>query len=78
MPYVDTNESLKQRRNGSGARPNVYKRSMRDETNAYYAEVVRRAAGVDEPVPSKMKLRVWHLAAGILAAAGIAVGAWVL
>lgn len=71
---LDTIDSLKARRNGLGARPNVYKRSIRDDTNAYYAEVVRKAAGVDEPVPAKLKLRVWHIAAATLAAVGIAVG----
>ena len=42
-------EDLKQRRNGMGARPNVYKRSLeaRENTNAYLAEVERKAAGVD-------------------------------
>ena len=75
---LDTIDSLKARRNGLGARPNVYKRSIRDDTNAYYAEVVRKAAGVDEPVPYKLKLKVWHLALLTLAAVAIAVGMVVL
>ena len=65
--------------NGLGARPNVYRRSeARETTNAYLAEVQRKAAGVDEPVPRKMKLRVWHLALIILAVVALCVGLWVL
>lgn len=68
------------RRNGRGARPNVYKRSLeaRETTNAYLAEVERKAAGVDEPVPPAIKRRVWHLAVGVLLAVGLLVAAWVL
>ena len=69
-------DSLNARHNGPGARPNLRIRNMRDETNAYYAEVVRKAAGVDEPVPYKLKLKVWHLAAMILAAVALCVGLW--
>ena len=67
-------------RNGYMARPNVYKRSQeaRDFTNAYLAEVQRKAAGTDEPVPYKMKVKVWHVAAATLAAVAIAVGMVVL
>ena len=64
-------------RNGYAARPNVYRRSeAREMTNAYLAEVERKAAGVDEPVPYQLKLKVWHVAAATLAAVGIAVGMW--
>ena len=63
-----------------GARPNVYKRSLeaRRNTNAYLAEVERKAAGVEEPVPVQMKIKVWQIAAATLAAVGIAVGMVVL
>ena len=81
MPYVLKVDDLKMRqpRNGKMARPNVYQRSLeaRNFTNAYLAEVERKAAGVDEPVPYKLKLKVWHLAALVLAAVAIAVGMWV-
>ena len=42
-------EDLKQRRNGMGARPNVYKRSLeaRENTNAYLADMERKAGGID-------------------------------
>ena len=75
---LDTVDSLKARRNDKGARPNVRIRNMREETNAFYAEVVRQAAGVDEPVPYKLKLKVWHVALLTLAAVCLAVGMVVL
>ena len=76
---VDTIDSLKVRRNGPSARPNTYRRSeARETTNAYLAEVERKAAGVEEPVPQALKLKVWHLAAGILALVALAVGMVVL
>ena len=59
--------------NGISARPNLRRRDMRKETNAYYAEVVRKAAGTDEPIPSTLKLKVWHLAALVLLAVGLLV-----
>ena len=70
-------EDLK-RRNGKQARPNVYKRSLeaRDSTNAYLAEMERKAAGIEEPVPYQLKLKVWHLAAMVLAAVSLCVGLW--
>ena len=66
--------------NGLGARPNVYRRSLeaRTNTNAYLAEVERRAAGVDEPVPVQLKRRAWSIAAIILLAVILCVGLWVL
>ena len=72
-------EDLK-RRNGKQARPNVYKRSLeaRDSTNAYLAEMERKAAGIEEPVPVQMKIKVWQIAAATLAAVGIVVGAFIL
>ena len=62
------------------ARPNVYKRSLeaRRNTNAYLAEVERKAAGVDEPVPVQLKRRAWLIAAIILLAVSLCVGLWVL
>ena len=62
------------------ARPNVYKRSLeaRRNTNAYLAEVERKAAGVDEPVPVQLKRRAWSIAAIILLAVSLCVGLWVL
>ena len=67
-------------RNGYAARPNVYRRSLeaRENTNAYLAEVQRKAAGIDELVPYKLKLKVWHVAAATLAAVGLAVGVVIL
>lgn len=77
---VDTVNSLKARRNGKQARPNVYKRSLeaREFTNAYLTEMQRQAAGMDEPVHRKMKIKVWQMALITLAAVGIAVGMVVL
>lgn len=62
------------------ARPNVYKRSLeaRDFTNAYLAEVERKAAGVDEPTPTPLRNRVWLLAAVILFGMGLSVAMVVL
>ena len=79
MPQVLKVDDLK-RRNFMGTKPNVYKRSLeaRDFTNAYLAEVQRKAAGLDEPVPYSLKLKVWHVALITLAAVGIAVGMVVL
>ena len=61
-----------------GAKPNVYKRSLeaRENTNAYLAEVERKAAGVDEPVPREIKMKVYELALGILFAVAVVVGLW--
>mgnify|MGYP001586058908 FL=1 len=74
---IDTIESLKTRRNGAGARPNVrVRQTARETTDAYYAEVVRQAAGVDEPVPLPIKRRVLKVAAVILLAVALCVGLW--
>ena len=64
--------------NGISARPNLRIRNMRDETNAFYAEVVRKAAGTDEPVPYKLKLKVWHVALLVLGAVALLVAMRVL
>lgn len=59
------------------AKPNIYRRSQepRETTDAF----LRAAAGLDdEPVPTKLKLRVWHLAVAILAGVAICVGLWAL
>ena len=76
---IDTVESLKGRRNGYAARPNVrVRQTARETTDAYYAEVIRQAAGTDEPVPSKLKLKVWHLALLVLSAVALLVAMRVL
>ena len=76
---IDTVESLKQRRNGLGARPNVYKRSReaRDTTDGF----LRLAAGLDtdEPRPRVAwyrRLKVWELGLLILVGVGLCVGLW--
>ena len=69
---IDTVESLKSRRNGKLARPNVrVRQTARDTTDAF----LLLAAGLDsdEPVPRKLKLKVWHLAAVTLFAVGLLV-----
>ncbi len=44
--------SLTQFHQGRQPRPNIYKRSEAQEnTDAYFAEIQRKAAGVDEPPP---------------------------
>lgn len=69
-------DELKQRhpRNGKMARPNVSKRSLepRDTTDNF----LRLAAGLDtdETVPYQLKLRVWHVAVGVLALVSLCVG----
>ena len=82
MGHVLKVDELKMRhpRNGRMARPNVYRRSQeaRENTNAYLAEVERKAAGVDEPVPVQLKRRAWLIAAIILLAVSLCVGLWVL
>ena len=67
-------------RNGIGARPNVYRRSLeaRQTTNAYLAEVERRAAGLDEPPTKGQVMKVWHLALIVLGVIALCVGLWVL
>lgn len=64
------------RRNFMGTKPNVYKRSLevREFTNAYLAEMQRQAAGIEEPVHRKMKIKVWLVALLTLAAVGLAIG----
>ena len=75
-------EDLKQRRNGMGARPNVYKRSFeaRDFTNAYLASVERQAAGIDadDERTAKDLYRAAGYALLILAGIVVAVGFVVL
>ena len=75
-------EDLKQRRNGLGARPNVYKRSVeaRENTNAYLADMERRAGGidVDDKRNYSERIRAAGYALLILAGMGVAVGFVVL
>ena len=75
-------EDLKQRRNGLGARPNVYKRSVeaRENTNAYLADMERRAGGidVDDKRTYSERIRAAGYALLILAGIGVAVGFVVL
>ena len=61
------------RGNGKMARPNISYRDLeaRRTTDAYLAEMERKAAGLDEPPPRELKLRVWHLALMILAGVGL-------
>ena len=59
------------RGNGKMSRPNVRYRDLRQTTEAYLAEVQRKAAGLDEPPPRELKLRVWHLALMVLAGVGL-------
>ena len=68
------------RRNFIGTKPNVYRRSMeaRNFTNAYLAEVERKAAGIEEPVPAPIKRRVFKVAVVILLGVALCVGLWVL
>ena len=75
-------EDLKQRRNGLGARPNVYKRSVeaRENTNAYLADMERRAGGidVDDERTYSERIRAAGYALLILAGIGLSVLAVVL
>ena len=66
------------RRNFIGTKPNVYRRSLeaRTTTNAYLAEVERKAALGDEPLPREIKMKVYELALGILFAVAVVVGLW--
>lgn len=71
---VDTIESLKQRRNGFGSRPNVYRRSLeaRETTDAF----LRLAGGLDTDMPKVAwwrKLKVWELGLLVLGAIGLIV-----
>ena len=70
-------ENLKQRRNGMGARPNVYKRSLeaRENTNAYLADMERKAGGIDaeDERTAKDLYRAAGYALLILAGVGVAV-----
>ena len=70
-------EDLKQRRNGMGARPNVYKRSLeaRENTNAYLADMERKAGGIDaeDERTAKQLYRAVGYALLILFGVGLAV-----
>ena len=75
---IDTIESLKARRNGRQARPNVYRRSQeaRDTTDAF----LRATAGFDTDKPTIAwwrRLPVWELGLLVLGAIGLCVAAWV-
>lgn len=75
---VDTVNSLKARRNGIGARPNVYKRSLeaRETTDSF----LLAAAGLDEPpqVPWYRRLKVYELGLIVLVGVTLCVGLWIL
>ena len=78
MSDVDTIESLRARRNGRQAKPNVYRRSQeaRDTTDAF----LRATAGFDTDRPRVAwwrRLQVWELAVLVLGAIGLIVAAWV-
>ena len=69
MSDVDTIESLRARRNGRPAKPNVYRRSQeaRDTTEAF----LRATAGFDTDRPKIAwwrRLQVWELGLLVLAA----------
>ena len=75
---IDTIESLKARRNGRQARPNVYRRSQeaRETTDAF----LRATAGFDTDRPRIAwwrRLKVYELGLLILGAIGLFVAAWV-
>ena len=78
MFLTEPRRPASQAMNGLGARPNVYKRSLeaRRNTNAYLAEVERKAALGDEPLPREIKMKVYELALGILFAVAVVVGLW--
>ena len=74
MSDVDTIESLRARRNGRQARPNVYRRSQeaRDTTDAF----LRATAGVDTDRPRIAwwrRLKVYELVLLVLGAVGLTV-----
>ena len=78
MSDVDTLESLRARRNGRPAKPNVYRRSQeaRDTTEAF----LRATAGFDTDRPRIAwwrRLPVWELGLLVLGAIGLCVAAWV-
>ena len=70
---VDTIESLRARRNGRQAKPNVYRQSeARDTTDAF----LRATAGFDTDRPKIAwwrRLRVWELGLLVLGAIGLVV-----
>ena len=70
---VDTIESLRARRNGRQAKPNVYRQSeARDTTDAF----LRATAGFDTDRPKIAwwrRLKVWELAVLVLGAIGLIV-----
>ena len=78
MNHVDTIESLRARRNGRPAKPNVYRRSQeaRDTTDAF----LRATAGFDTDkltIAWWRRLPVWELGLLVLGAIGLCVAAWV-
>ena len=78
MNHMDTIESLKSRRNGRQAKPNVYRRSQeaRDTTEAF----LRATAGFDTDRPRIAwwrRLQVWELGLLVLGAISLIVAAWV-
>ena len=74
MRNTDTIDSLKARRNGRQAKPNVYRRSQeaRDTTDGF----LRLAAGLDSDPPKIAwwrRLQVWQLGLLLLGAIGLIV-----
>ena len=74
---VDTVDSLKARRNGRGAKPNIRYAPARQTTEEYLAELARirrKAAGLDEPPTREFRWKVYHLALGVLLLVAACVG----
>ena len=80
MSDVDTIESLRARRNGRQARPNVRYRDARESQDQYFAELQRRQAGMDTDRPKIAwwrRLQIWELGLLVLGAIGLCVAALV-
>ena len=76
MNHMDTIESLKARRNGRQAKPNIRYRDSRESTEAF----LRATAGFDTDKPTIAwwrRLPVWELGLLVLGAIGLCVAAWV-
>ena len=76
---IDTVESLKARRNGKMARPNVRYADVARATEDWMREVERKTAGrdTDRPrIPWYRRIKVYQLALLVLGAIGLVVMAW--
>ena len=76
MSDVDTLESLRARRNGRQAKPNIRYRDSRESTDAF----LRATAGFDTDRPRIAwwrRLQVWELGLLVLGAISLIVAAWV-